>query len=515
MLFKGTITSLPFKSWVWQDFENKRLFLFAGIAIAISFVWLKIIYPFPNFMPPDSNSYIEAADKNQLINVWAIGYSKFLRLVSSFSSSHFVLVMIQYLLLIMSVLYLLFSIRYLLSPSLWTFRLLFALSVINPLLPHISNFVSTDALFTMLSLVWFTQLLWIIRKPTTSLIICHAFILLVAFMVRFNALYYPFISVLVLILTKLPLKVKLVSIALIISPVCIFIGRTQYEYFKKTKTIQYSAFGGWQIAANALYGYANLNPDPVDSVPSEYRKLHLIVNNHMDSLRHLMVRPDKEVAVYYLWDFKSPLRVYMNEKKSRKDTATDFFIRWASMAPLYSSYGKYLIKNHPTAFLKHYVWPNTIKYYAPPVNFMGIYNMGSKKVAPVVVKWFGWKDNKLPTLNKERLIKIVEPFSMIIPIINIIFVLCFASFYMLVGFSESINYSKNILWWTMVIWISNMLFSVFAAPIELRYQLFPFLVTFSFVFLLLEFVLQKVRIKTPNTDFTGSTEKSIAKTVIQ
>src|SRR5688572_19471173 len=111
MLFTQTISPESFKAWIWKDAENRVLLKFSALTVVISFAWLKILYPYPNFMPPDSNSYLEAAFNNQFINLWAIGYSKFVRLVSSFTSSHFILVLIQYLLLQASVLYFLFTIR--------------------------------------------------------------------------------------------------------------------------------------------------------------------------------------------------------------------------------------------------------------------------------------------------------------------------------------------------------------------------------------------------------------------
>src|SRR5690349_19423417 len=99
MLFQRTISTNPFKQWIWKDKENKRLLWFSLTVMTISFTWLKIVYPFPNFMPPDSYSYLTAAQENRFINMWPIGYSKFLRLTSSFTQSHMVLVVLQYVLL--------------------------------------------------------------------------------------------------------------------------------------------------------------------------------------------------------------------------------------------------------------------------------------------------------------------------------------------------------------------------------------------------------------------------------
>jgi hypothetical protein len=508
MMFVNTITNASFKNWLWQESENKRLIIFSALGMIISFTWLKILYPFPNFMPPDSNSYVEAAFNNQFINVWAIGYSKFLRLVSSFSNSHFVLVLLQYVMLIASVLYFLFTIKYLFSPGKWLFRSLLAVAILNPLLVHISNYVASDALFTAISLTWFTQLLWIIYRPTVKTLFWHALIVLIAFMVRYNAIYYPIISISVIFLSHAYKKQKLLGIGLIILLIGSFIGRTQYEYHKLTGTVQYSAFGGWQIAANALYGYAYAKPDDIKDVPGKFYYLHQIVNKHMDSLRRYppFLRPDKEVAVYYLWDFKSPLRVHM-EQRMKKDTS--FLKRWASLGNLYSAYGCFLIKKHPQEFIKYYLWPNFIKYYTPPTKFMGAYNMEGENVAPAVANFFGWKSNKLPTYFKDRKITITEPFPVVFAVLNVAFVLGILSYLALGGLRRSNVIIKRIISLTVIIWFSNMAFSVFAAPIELRYQLFPMVMLLAFSWLILAYIGIQALAKPTNLTVQGRVQPAL------
>lgn len=491
MLFQQTISTLPFHQWLLKDKENKCLLWLSLLIAAISFTWLKIIYPYPNFMPPDSNSYLEAAYINAFINVWPIGYSRFLRLISCFSDSHFILVTIQYLLLVVTVLYFLFSLCYLLSPGKWIFRILLSLCLINPLLPHIANFVSSDCLFATLSLVWFTQLLWILYQPSRKLLLIHAIVLLLSFTVRFMALYYPFISIVVILFAQISRKTKWTSIGFAIIFLLIFIGRTQYEYQVKTGKVQYSAFGGWQMAANALYGYAHAKPDKPENIPWKFRKLHTLVNQHMDSIRQLPIRPDKDIGIYYLWDLNSPLTVYMNQLYNR-DKKSPGFKKWASMAPFYQEYGRYLIQKHPIEFTKYFLWPNLLKYYAPPVKFMGHYNMGNATVEPIVVTWFGWKNNQLPNRSRDNQIHITEIFPTVLSILNPLFMIASFAFGMMGGFKKCSNLSKDAILLMWLIWIINMVFSVFSAPTELRYQLFPIIITLSFTGLFIQWIISSL-----------------------
>lgn len=492
MLFQQVISTQPFKKWIFHNKENRQLLWLSTIAMIISFGWLKYIYPYPNFMPPDSFSYLDAANNNDFINMWPIGYSKFVRLVSVFTRSHLTLVILQYLLLQASILYFLFTIRYLLSPGKWLFRILFAISITNPLLPHIANFVSSDCLFASLSITWFTQLVWMLYKPTTKLSIVHSFILLMAFMVRFTAVYYPFVSLIIIYFAHMPVKRMLLGFGCISLLLLSYIGSTQYEYKRRTGTIQYSAFGGWQLAANALYGYAHADSIAVTTVPGEFSELHQIVNRHIDSLKHLAQRPDNDPGVYYLWDFKSPLVLYLYNQWP-KNKNVKYFEQWATLGPLYSAYGRWLITQRPWSFLKHYAWPNLLKYYGPPAFFMGKYNLGNTRVDPIVVTWFNWKNDQLPGRFKDREIYIMNLFPNLLTIINPSFIAVALFFISFGGFKQCNRISKQFLGCLVFVWFANTFFSVLSAPIELRYQIFPVVITLPFCMLLLSWIIQSLK----------------------
>ncbi len=491
MLFRDHISVMPFKQWLWKNKENRPYLLVSAMVILIQFIVFKYLYPFPNFFT-DSYSYLEAAFNNHAINIWPVGYSKFLRLFSCFTNSHTVLVLFQYVFLQASTLYFLFSVSYLLSPGKWVLRILLCCSVLNPLLLYVSNFVSGDALFTALSLVWFTQLLWILYRPGRRLLVLHAVVLLLVFMVRYNALYYPFISMAVIVFSPSRSRMKLVNIGFILLLLGAFVGRTQYQYHKTTGTVQFSAFGGWQMAANALYAYAQTPPDAPEMVPAKFRALHTIVNRHMDSLSRAPNRPGNMPGIYYLWDEKAPLKKYLQQRWVH-DSTTGFFKRWASMGPLYFDYGCYLIKRHPGSFIRHYVWPNLIHYYVPETEFLNTYNTDT--LEPMAVSWFALKSNKVRTHYSGTRIIITGYFPVALAVINLVFVLGFIGFALLAGFQNCSSYARSVLWFFLFTWSANIGFSVLASPIVLRYQLFPMITTLAFGALMIAFIVQQSRLK--------------------
>ncbi|ACU57541.1 hypothetical protein [Chitinophaga pinensis] len=490
MKFKAPLFS---KAFVYDilDRKDNRWLLFGSTILAIFFLILILrLYPYPNFLP-DSYSYIDAALNNVNINMWPVGYSKFLRFISVFNRSSAGLVIFQYMLLQFSILFFLFSIKYLLAPGKWLIGTLFALLVLNPLWLYISNFVSSDALFATFSLLWLTTLFWLIYEPNIRMFVFHALILGFVFSVRYNALYYPIISILVIFMTKGVLKEKLLRIAIVLLPVAWFVTYTTLTFKEQLGVSIFSPFGGWQMGSNALFMYAHVPPKRTN-IPKQFVKLHNFTIQHMDSLSKLKQRPDGELGIYYLWDEKAPLKLYLADKY-KKDSTTPYLKRWASVSPLYGQYGTWLIKQHPGAFLKYYIWPNFLNYYSPPTEFLGIYNMGSDTVDPGAVSWFGYKSNKVHHFSKNKNIILTAIFPLLLAMINVIFFFGFIGFVILGGFSKVSPYYRKVLWVMLMIWLGNLAFSVLASPIVLRYQAFPFIFTLTFAVLLLGFVIQESR----------------------
>lgn len=477
--------------WVAGSSERKTLLIISFVLILLQFWGLKYLYPFPNFLP-DSYSYLEAAYNNQLINVWPIGYSKFLRLFSCFTKSHVVLVLFQYLFLYCSIFYFVLSTAHQLSFGKWLLRIMLAMSVLNPLIFFISNFISSDAIFAGLSILWLTQLFQIIARPTRRLFLYHGVVLLLAFTFRYNAIYYPLISMITIMFTAAPFRHKItgcLTVALLIGS---FMLITIREYKTATGMAQFSAFGGWQMASNALYAYAHVKPEGAETMPARFRPLQQVVFHHNDSLWRIKYRPDGELGIYYLWEESAPLKRFLGVKY-KTDSSTNNLARWTSMAPLYFDYGLYLIAHHPKAYLRHYLLPNMKNYYVPPIEFLGIFNMISDRVQPVAKDWFGMKSDKIYKKTSGILIKETQNLPVALAVINLLYVLCFLAFLYLGLHKKISRQTMRIIWYFMAIWVCNFGFSVLASPIVMRYQVFPFVTTVTFLLFLLHFIIQETR----------------------
>src|SRR6202000_598007 len=98
-------------------------------------------------------------------------------LFSVLTNSDTALVGVQYLAIELSALWLVLTLNYFYNPGRLTKWILFVFIIFNPVFLYISNYVSSDSLFLATSLVWFSLLIWILKKATLKLIVIQAIIL--------------------------------------------------------------------------------------------------------------------------------------------------------------------------------------------------------------------------------------------------------------------------------------------------------------------------------------------------
>ncbi|CAL1519748.1 hypothetical protein [Chitinophaga sp. MM2321] len=477
--------SKTLKEYVFNTPANKWYLWMAILGVIVQFVVFKYFYPFAGFIDGDSYVYLETAYHNLDINTYPIGYSKFLRLFSVFTKYDTLLIAFQYSLLQVSLLSFIYTLFKFLKPAKWIKVSLFGFMIFNPVLLYLSNYVSSDVLFLSLSLIWFTLLLWMIYKPTNRLIILHGIVLLLAFTVRYNALWYPAISALAFLLSKQGLWVKVTGMAFGIILIGAFICFTSNKYYKLTGISQFTPFTGWQMANNAMYAYRYVDSSARKPVPSKFRELDNMIKTYFDTTRDVKKYPVEMLvaSTMYMWDPRSPLQHYMNNQ-FKKDTTATSLKRWATVAPLYADYGGYLIRQYPFYFGEHYLWPNFLKYYVPPIEFLETYNMKVDSVQPIARVWFQYKNNKVHTHLKDFKVTVLNFYPIMAAVINVVFLFSMV-FVLVLGIYKKVPLLKNVLLLAFGLWITNLGFSVFASPIALRFQLFPLFVSTAFAFLLI------------------------------
>jgi len=485
MLQNAPALEQTFIQFLFYNRQKRNTLYLATAAMVIQFVIFKYLYPFASYIHGDSFNYIIAANQNLTINKYPIGYSKFLRLVSVFAKPDLVLVGIQYLMIQCSTLFLLFTIFYFYKTHRVTQAFLFCFMVINPLFLHLANMVSSDGLFLALSTTWFALLLLIIHQPSNKIICWHAIVLFLAFTVRYNALIYPFISALAFGLSKLSLRKKLAGLGLGLLLFGWFVGLSMFQYKKLTGYWQYSPFSGWLLANNAMYAYREVDSADRKPVPAKFQALDNKIRKFYDNY-HIL--PGGAASTAYMWTASFPLRQY-NDSLFKNDTSSIYLKKWASMGPFYSSYGWYIIKSYPIHFLHYYVWPNSLKYLIPPLEFLEEYNWGRTTVRKSAVRWFGYTNNQVKTRLKSGKAYILQPYPLLISITNLILFFMILSYLHLKGWRYDPSFNKSILLAGFA-WITNSGFIIFTCSAALRFEVFPALLGIIFSSLLIDWMVK-------------------------
>ena len=364
---------------------------------------------------------------------------------------------------------------------------------INPLFWHLANLVSSDCLFAALSLTWFSLLLWIVHHPSKRVVVLQAQGFFLAFTFRYNALIYPLITLIAFALSKMSLPQKILGAGAGILLCGLFVGYTSYQYKRLTGLWQFSPFSGWLMANNAMYAYRYVDSSDRKPIAKKFQALDNMIRQYYDSTRDTKKFPTEALiaSTAYMWTEWMPLTKYRNGLFA-KDTSAKELKKWASMGPFYREYGLHIIKKYPSYYFRHFIWPNSQKYYAPPVEFLENYNSGSIGVTRQAQRWFGYEEPRVRTRIGYGKIWVLDYYPILSGIINVLMFFGLLYFLLLKGWQYNRVFNKLLLMGAMV-WLLNALFTIGASSAALRFQSFPVLLTTTFTLLLVDWLFQLMK----------------------
>lgn len=493
-----TYRALSFKVFLFVEKRNRQLLILSGIAILVQFIIFKFLYPYADFFS-DSYSYLYAASANLNVSIWPIGYSKFLRAFHELTHSDTALVAFQYFFLELSSLYLFFTVLYFYNPGRAVRNILFIFLFLNPLFLYLSNYVNSDPLFASLSLIWLTELIWILNRSRIYHIFTQAIFLFLAFTVRNNAYYYPFIAILVFILTRQKWWFKLAGSLLGLALIIPFILRTRTVAKQMTGTAQFSLFTGWQLANNALYMYGHINSDTMLLPSLGSRELDRITRKFYST-----VPPDFSdilsdyVANYFIRQPESPLKKYYYSHYKYKDQYTSV-VNWGKASVVYGEWASSLIKQHPAAFVRYFMLLNTKNYLLPPLEKLEIYNLGQDDVENIAQDWFDYKSPEVNSISKELQGKILFLYPYLFCLLNFYFLITLCWFIFKRKYSTPNSSVNDLLLLSVCFWLANFAFCIGTTILVFRYEVFPMIVCLVSSSLLFQWMDEKIPEKEKTT----------------
>ena len=483
---KQAPSTLPFREFVLV--KNKTYCLIILGLMTLEWIIFKACYPFPDFFS-DSYSYIQAAAMNLDVNIWPIGYSRFLAIFHFFTTSGSALVFFQYLFYACSALYFYLTVTYFYHTGKNTRIFLCLFLFFNPLFLYTANYVTSDILFISMSAVWITLMIWILHRPKMYMIFVQAGLMFIMFTFRYNAMLYPVIAAGVFLLSKQKTWVK--AMGIVSGPILIipFIIWSSNAAKVMTGTAQFPPIlGGWQWGNNALYIRGFIEEDSTAFPTKETAELDRIARRFFS----LPYRPQdllfSEVANFFIRHPEAPLKQYMARHYPHPKDDYGYIAAWGKSAVVFDQYGKFLIKRHPWAFARYYLLVNAHNYFIPPLEKLEIYNLGEDAMWQPAQLWFRYPSPKVWCISKPLQGTILALFPIFFLILNAYYLVAYIQFIRKKGFkktSRTVQYTIGIITAFLAI---NAAFSIFANIIVIRYEIFPMMIFLTFAMLLTDYI---------------------------
>ena len=482
---KQSPSKLSFKDFVFV--ENKAYCLIILGLMVLQFIVFKLCYPFPDFFS-DSYSYIEAAFYRWDVNIWPIGYSRFLMLFHWLTVSGLALVCFQYLVWSVSALYFYLTVVFFYHTGRNT-RIFFCLFLFfNPLFLYLANYVTSDMLFVSMSTVWLTQLIWILRRPRPYMVFTQALLMFIMFTFRYNAMIYPLVAAAVILLSKQRIWVK--ALGIVAGPVLIlpFILWSSHAAKVMTGTAQFPPIlGGWQWGNNALYMRGFIEEDSTVFPTPQTAELDRFARRYFSQPDRPQDLLFSEVANFFIRHPEAPLKHYMSRHYPNPKSEYDYVAAWGKSAVVFDQYGKFLIKRHPLAYARYYLLVNAKNYFIPPLEKLEVYNLGLDEMWQPGQFWFHYPSPKVWSISKGLQGIVLALFPMFFLILNIYYTIGLFLFIRRGGLHRvSRNFVYPLLIITGFLGL-NAAFSIFANIIVIRYEIFPMIVFLAFAMLLTDY----------------------------
>jgi hypothetical protein len=284
--------------------------------------------------------------------------------------------------------------------------------------------------------------------------------------------------------------VKLSGIALGCVLFLAFIRHTENLFEKFIGRRDFSPFSGWQLAGNALIMYRHIPDREADVPPPALQGLHQLVLHDLNAMPPPDVFPDDRLQIYFTWYTVSPLMKYSHAHFD-DDVPAEELKKWASVGSLYHDYGAFLIKQHPSAFLRYYVAQGLIWFVNEKVEITNTYPEGGVKITDRIKNWFGYNSNWL-RCTTSHLYSIVY-FATIVNIFNLLFIFGVIGFFYLRCYKAADMIINKAIILVTVYWLANFVFIVLSAPAMLRYSLSIMILDIAFVPVILERLYLSIR----------------------
>lgn len=365
-------------SYIWQK-DQRYEFLTMLVTFVFLYIIISVTYPYPATMA-DSGNYILSA-KTTTINAYRpIGYSWFIYFIHFFSHKISAIFTGQFIFNAFSQIVFLFTIKYFFQLRKFIYYLLSTLLILSPSILFCTNYIMSDSIFNSLTLLYITSSLWILKQPNIRNITVHLIILYVVINVRYAALFYPILSVVIFLYhIKKNILFGFVSILPIVITIFIYVD-TKSRVKEIYHVDEFSPFSGWAMANNAVsvIPHINLRADAIEDKENKF--IHQVVSSFPDSIYQF--KYIRETS--FMWNKEFPGKQILFYTVKQKQLG--YSNSWAFTGQKFKKYGSFLIKKYPLEYFKYYLYPNfkqlfssykipNVRVYKPDKLSTGYFNL--------------------------------------------------------------------------------------------------------------------------------------------
>lgn len=353
------MTEIHFWTFIKKREQRQELYILGCILLFMG-IALKWAYPYP-FNMSDSGAYLLGAAIDYFNVYRPQGYSHYLRFLHGINSHIAFVFWATYALTGISTLLLLFSAKYLLNLQKWIFRTICLLSIASPSMLFSSNFLMSDGLFNLLTMLWLTTGMWLIKSRKRWLLVAHLTCFMCLYQVRFSGMFYLPISILILALSSNMWQNKMIRVAIVCLPLVCFsvlYGYNKRLYHKHTGVKVTSGFSGWQLLNNAAVLFPEAKSIPISAFKdANIKTLHTFMQNVPDSI----FKQKHTMETGYMWNTKLPMKQFLSYYITK--TKHNYEPSWAFIGSLYGKYATELIKQEPWKYFKKFVIPSFLSTF--------------------------------------------------------------------------------------------------------------------------------------------------------
>lgn len=487
-----------YKEW-WAHVKSQKADLYILIGFHVIFaILLRYFYPISD-VTPDTEGYILDSYKTYPFvygTLRPLGYSNFISILHSYST--FPVFITQYILYSTSIILFYFTITYFFRVTIaWQKWLLLAMLTLSIPTLYMTNVIMSDALFTALTIIIVTLLIWILRTGNGLLILSMLGITLFTATVRYLGLIYPALIIPVLYISVRNKLVATVYSILLAGSLFMYIEYIKDNTLRDQGVHVFSAFSGWQKANNALHVIPHIDTTLpiVETDDKELLYIDTLVNLTYKHFSHLYPGDD-EVTYELMWNEKSPLKLaqVFSANQSQEE---DYHKIWNRISPSFSDYGDLLIQQNFTEYLRYYIWNNTLRTFHPPAETLESYADTNTTKIKIVNAWFGWKEGDKIGPRADVLRPVLKASPFLFSLYWMIYIGSIIAYVVLI-IKNRFTYN-SLLFKTITLLIAftgaYTLASIYAAPVNLRFLLpiRAFIIVMPFLLL----YAQRVNIEKP------------------